>query len=341
MTIMRRIFFPLFLFPGVTLLFSGCYTQLATVRDDVEERYSYRSDDRTVEEDDTSRAQRDCANCDDDWYRSRYRFGFRYYYPSYSSFYFSTFYDPWYYDPWLCYYDPWICGTPFVGRPYWYNWYWAGYYGGYYPGYYGGYYPYGYYRYPYYPGVIVVSGGTTRTRDSGYRRTGGVTRSGDGYGRIGTSGSSYTTSPASRTSSSGSRNGGATRSVGSGIESSRGSGRVRDGGEAVGTSRGTSTGGRSYSPPSRSGGGSSSSAPSSRGSSGGSSGGSSRGSGSTRGRYDSVPFSDYSRPSTPAPSSSPPTYSPPAMSFPSTAPSTPASSGGESNRGSGATRSRD
>lgn len=338
MKTMRKSFFPLILIPSLTLLFSGCYTQLATVRDDVEDRYSYRTDDRTVEDDDTARAQGDCTTCDDDWYRSRYRFGFRYYYPSYSSFSFST-YDPWYYDPWLCSYDPWVCGTPFVGRPYWYNWYWAGYYGGYYPGYYGGYYPYGYYRYPYYPGVVVVSGGTTRTRDSGYRRTGGATRAGDGYGRIGTSGSSYTAPPASRTSGGGSREGGATRSAGSGVESSRGSGRVRDGGGTVGTSRGTSTGGRSYSPPSPSGGGSSGSAPSSRGSSGG---GNSRGSGSTRGRYESMPSSDYSRPSTPTPSYSPPAYNPPAMSFPSAAPSAPVSSGGgESNRGSGATRSRD
>jgi len=333
------IFFPL-LTLSLTLLSTGCYTQLATVREDVEDRYSYRSDDRTVEDDDTARAHSDCATCDDDFYRMRYRIGFRYYYPSFSSFYFSA-YDPWYYDPWLCSYDPWICGTPFVGRPYWYNWYWAGYYGGYYPGYYGGFSPYGYYRSPYYyyPGVVVVSGGTTRTRDSGYRRTGGATRADDGYGRIGTSGSSFAPPAASRTASGGSRDGGATRSVGSGVESSRGSGRVRDGGEAVGTSRGTSTGGRSYSPPSRSGGGSSGAAPSSRGSSGG---GSSRGSGSTRGRYDAMPFSSSAPASTPAPSASAPAYHPPAMSVPSGAVSAPApSGGGESNRGSGATRSRD
>lgn len=338
MKIMRTVYLPLILLPSAALVLSGCYTQLATVRDDVEERYSSRTDDRTVEGDDTTGAQSDCTDCKDDWFRSRYRLGFRYYYPSYSSFYFSTFYDPWYYDPWYCYFDPWICGTPFVGRPYWYNWYWAGYYGGYYPGYYGGYYPYGSYRYPYYyPGVIVVSGGTTRTRDSGYRRSGGVTRSGDGYGRLGTSGPSYTAPPASRTSSGGSRDGGATRSVGSGVESSRGSGRVRDSGDAVGTSRGTSPGGRSYSPPSRSGGSSSGSAPSSRGSSGGSA----RGSGSTRGQYDAMPFSNHSQPSTPTPSYSPSPSNTPAMSFPSAAAASVTSGSGESNRSSGATRSRD
>jgi hypothetical protein len=339
MNSMRGIFFPLVLAQSLALFLTGCYTQLATVREDVEERYSYRSDNRTVEDDDTARAQSDCATCDADFYRPRYRIGFRYYYPSYSSFSFST-YNPWYYDPWLCSYDPWICGTPFVGRPYWYNWYWAGYYGGYYPGYYTSYYPYWYYRSPfYYPGVVVLSEGSTRTRDSGYRRTGGATRADDGYGRIGTSGSSFAPPAASRTVSGGSRDAGATRSVGSGVESSRGSGRVRDGGEAVGTSRGTSTGGRSYSPPSRSGEGSSGSAPSSRGSS---SGGSSRGSGSTRGRYDSMPSSGSTPPSTPAPSSGAPAYNPPAMSVPSGAVSAPApSGGGESNRGSGVTRSRD
>lgn len=117
------------------ILFSGCYTQLGTVRDDDDdqwgERKEYRSDDQSEEEEYT---QRDTENYGengttiinnyyyDDWY-PRWRVGFSYYYPSYywPSYAFSVaYYDPWLYD-YYWHYDPWWCGTPYVRYGgYWY-----------------------------------------------------------------------------------------------------------------------------------------------------------------------------------------------------------------------------
>jgi len=117
------------------LLFSGCYTQLGTIRDN-DDRWSehkeYRSEERSDEEQyspsDTESYEDEKGTTiinnyyGDGWY-PRWRGGFRYYYPSYywPSYAFTVAYiDPWFYD-YYWYYDPWWCGTPYVVyRGYWY-----------------------------------------------------------------------------------------------------------------------------------------------------------------------------------------------------------------------------
>jgi hypothetical protein len=320
---------------------AGCYTQLATTRDE-RTRYtdSYREEvsnqeaDSAYEEEDRYGGYADPY---DDYWRTRSRFMFRYYYPS---FYSSWAYDPWYSD---CYYayDPWICGTPFVSYPYWYSyrmrpWYYSSFYSS--P------YSYYYYRYPYYGGhdFAVVSSAVSRTRDSGYRRSG----ESDGYDRSGTgrSGSSSGSSfgmPASRSGSAsagavsrGESSTGRTRSSEPAVES-----RGNRGGESTGRARSSSTGNGSYTPPSRSSGGSRQVSPAPAPSSRGNSSGGQRSSGSSRGRNEYSVVPSNTPPAQPAPS---PSYSPsPAQSYapPPAASAAPASSGGS--RSSGATRGRD
>ncbi len=307
------------------VLLAGCYTQLATTRDEERPRRYYTYGDDRVEQEDTiateERGYRDDYDPYYDSWRTRSHFMFRFYYPA--------VYSYWAYDPWFTdcfyFYDPWICGTPFIGYPYWYSYRYRPFYSGYYS-------PYRFYRNPYYWGEVVYvpgSGVASRTRNSGVRRTGedgGAVRDGSGRYTSGSSGSFGM--PASRTSggSRGEVSGRSATRTRSGEQS--GYDRGSRGGEVSGRTRGTSSHRGSYTPPaSRSGesGRSSSPAPSRRGSGGGES----RGSGSTRSRDNSMPASSYTPPAQPSPSSAP------AVSAPSSG------SGSGGSRSSGATRSRD
>ncbi|MDP1678156.1 MAG: hypothetical protein Q8L88_14970 [Bacteroidota bacterium] len=130
----------LFLFSTV-LLFSGCYTELATVEQNDRE-YVYDAD-TTFEEGSTT--VNNHYYLDDSYRRSRLRASFHYYYPENNSwigaYYNSYFNDPyWGMRPWSWAYDPWYgyypattwCYTP----PYYDPWYPHYPYGGYYPVYY-------------------------------------------------------------------------------------------------------------------------------------------------------------------------------------------------------------
>jgi hypothetical protein len=116
------------------VVFSGCYTELATVEQNDRE-YAYDSD-TTVDEGSTTINNH--YYLDDDYRRSRLRVSFHYYYPENTSwiggYYNSFFNDPyWGMRPWAWSYDPWY-----------------GYYPAYYPTW--GCYPYDPWH-PYYPPV--------------------------------------------------------------------------------------------------------------------------------------------------------------------------------------------
>ena len=123
------------LFGGLFVLFSGCYTQLKTMREEPADNRDYNSSQ--MSEDTAYMANGDsaqgyCSDYDDGCCHSSV--GFDYYYPSYG--YGYAYGNPWVSDFYWGYnYYPWYCGTPYIG----YGGF--GYYGGYgYGGYgYGGY----------------------------------------------------------------------------------------------------------------------------------------------------------------------------------------------------------
>ncbi len=129
---------------AVSLLISGCYTQLGTVGDESSSSSPY---DEYSNQDTTQTYSNDMSQYyngyDDNFYGtnsfSRYRF-FSFYYPTS---YWNWAYDPWYDYSWN---NPWY-------NP-WYNPYYGGGYWGGYPYYGGGYYGY----YPYSPGSYVGNG---------------------------------------------------------------------------------------------------------------------------------------------------------------------------------------
>jgi hypothetical protein len=323
---------PLF---ALSIFLSGCYTELATTRDDDQGTYTSKPERARVSEpQDTTATNQDSYYDDYDQWHGHNRVGFGYYYPS-----------NWYWD--FAFGDPYYYGSPYYGGMYGYPSYygywnrWNPYYSGYGYGY--GYTPYGYYSgYPY---VVYAGGGggrNSQTRDSGYRRTGGTSRTGGYVGAYGGStGSSLNLPPSSR------RSGG------------QGSGSVAPANRRSESPSGRAS--RSYSSPSGSSGRSSaapsrSAAPSVRSypSSGGSRSpeGGTRTSGSSRSRgYSEAPASGYyrteasSQRGSSAPSSSPryspaPSYSPPASSAPASSSPAPSSGGGDGgSRSSGATRS--
>ncbi len=109
------------------VLFSGCYTELATVERN-DHKYAYDSDTSYENENTTINNH---YYLDDDYRRSRLRVSFNYYYPSYSSWistyyhsYFNDYYwgmyhrPSWYYDPFYSY-NPYPWGR---GYPYYYPW---------------------------------------------------------------------------------------------------------------------------------------------------------------------------------------------------------------------------
>ena len=140
------------------MMFSGCYTQLGTTRD---EQISQGDDNSTAQsEQNRSTYSRESSPYgsqqsnyvdDDNYYDSypRYHVGFSYYYPSsyWPSYAFTVAYNnPWRYDSYSSY-DPWLCGTPYVTYP-WYGNSPYSYYSSGYSGYYStplyAYYHYGY-----------------------------------------------------------------------------------------------------------------------------------------------------------------------------------------------------
>ena len=171
---------------ALAIFASGCYTQLATTRDEdqTSDRSSYEAS-RSYDDADTV-AARGISDFDED-VRGQYRAGFDFYYPS-----------------------AWYWGAGFYGDPI-YNLYgYPGYYGypynyyGYgYPGYYG-YGNYGifnpYYGYSGYPFVTYAATGSRRnqTRDAGYRRSGLTRNAGYSRGVTASVSSSPGVSPASR-----------------------------------------------------------------------------------------------------------------------------------------------
>jgi len=129
-----------FLVFSIVILFSGCYTELATVEQN-ERDYAYDSD-TTYEEGST--AINNNYYLDDDYRRSRLRVSFHYYYPENTSwiggYYNSYFNDPyWGMRPWSWTYDPWY-----------------GYYPSYYPTW--GCLPYYDPWHPYYPPIVHYPG---------------------------------------------------------------------------------------------------------------------------------------------------------------------------------------
>jgi hypothetical protein len=121
---------------GLSILFSGCYTQLSTTRDERDE-YSYRqknNDDTTYTDNNRDADQsRDYTYNDNDDWNYGHRLGFSYYYPSYSTYWpssyfrssYSNLFSPggygyaWYYDPYYC--DPWWSYTNLAYDPYYYS----------------------------------------------------------------------------------------------------------------------------------------------------------------------------------------------------------------------------
>ena len=165
------LFIPAF---ALTLLVSGCYTQLVTREGDEGSSSAGYEQPRSYDESDTLAQQpQDYSNyIYDDYYswRPHYGVGLDFYYPSY-----------YWWDP---YYSGMMWGSPFWS-PY------SPYYG----------YPYSYYRgYPF----VVYAGNTrgSQTRESGYRRS-GVNRVGGYYGTSGGPSGSVSAAPASRRSGSG------------------------------------------------------------------------------------------------------------------------------------------
>ena len=146
---------------------SGCYTQVATVR---EEQPQARQDYDTLQdhpegyaaEGDTNYEENENPPVVNNYYGNGWHpwAGFNYYYPSYywPSYAFGVAYnDPWFYDSYWAY-DPWWCGTPYIGYPY---------YGSYYsrPAFYG----YGIYS-PYYHHYYANGGTFHGTRIFGSAR---------------------------------------------------------------------------------------------------------------------------------------------------------------------------
>ena len=315
---------------ALSLLLSGCYTQLATTADDGEG--SYRTPSRgaqTYDQSDTTSSAQQTYYDDYDQMYGHSRVGFGYYYPS-----------SWYWD--YGFGDPYFYGYPFYGGMYFYPSAY-GYYGYGYPNYWGYGFGYGYGSYPYgyyngYPFVVYAGGGSSssQTRNSGYRRT-GFSRAG---GYVGSTGSSVRSLPGA----SGVNRGTSGQGTGSVSPASRRSSNTGVRGTNRNTAPPSSTRSRVVSSPGRSGSsGVRSSAPSSGGSR--SPSGSNRNSGSSRGRGSSgAPGASYYRSSPSYSPSSAPSYTPRSApsSSPSSAPvSSPSSSGssGGQNRSSGATRS--
>ena len=319
---------PLF---ALSLLISGCYTQLATTRDEDEGSYTSRPErTRLSEPVDTSSANQEPVYDNYDQWQGHYRAGFGYYYPS-----------SWYWD--FAFSDPYNYGWPYYGGMYGYP-YSNGYWGNWRYGY--GFNPYGYYYgYPYVVysgnfGYSLPGGRTSQTRDAGYRRTGGSSRVGGYVGSVGGStGRSLSVSPASRRSGS---QGGSTAAPAT-RRSESPSGRA-----SRSYSSPSNSGGRSSAAPSRSAAPSARSAPSSGGSR--SPEGGTRSSGSSRSRgYSDAPASGYYRTeagsqrgsTSSAPRYSPsPSYSPAPSSAPASSSPAPSSGSGDGgSRSSGATRS--
>ena len=126
---------------GLFVLFSGCYTQLKTMREETPDNgdYTYsqaNGDTAYMANGDSMQGYNqdgDNENCDGYYHP---QVGFDYYYPSYGFGY--AYGNVWGPDYWGYDYYPWYCGSPFIGYP------WYGY--GYLPGayYYGGHYHGGY-----------------------------------------------------------------------------------------------------------------------------------------------------------------------------------------------------
>ncbi|MGC9092999.1 MAG: hypothetical protein ACP5JH_07120 [Bacteroidota bacterium] len=128
---------------GIALVFAlnGCYTELETVRTESEGSYYSPTYGYESSYDSTQAAIiNNYYFYDGYWGYPRYRFLFRFYYPSwyywyptwYSGYY--VWYDPWVYDYWYWgYYDPWLWWTPYVyyGYPGWYGSRWYGWWDGY------------------------------------------------------------------------------------------------------------------------------------------------------------------------------------------------------------------
>ncbi len=134
-------------FGFLVLLFSGCYTQLSTVRDTGGESDEYQP---AAQEGDTTYANEgdsgEYYEGDHSWDNNGYYYppvGMYYYYPSvfwpsvaFSFAYGNPWYDPYFYDPW--YYGYGYGG--YYGYGYGYRYHYPYYYGGYYSPYYNGYY---------------------------------------------------------------------------------------------------------------------------------------------------------------------------------------------------------
>lgn len=162
-------------------LLAGCYTQVGTVRPEGPENSTQEqstTDDGETYDNDSSQGENEYF--DGNGYAEP-RYGFNYYYPTFSMGFGYGYYEPWYWRQslWYSYYDPFWCGT-------------------YYPAYYAGWYPpFGYYYPPYYSGGGYRytygggRGGTTRTigstRGSGSVRGDGGTISRGGSSSGGTS----------------------------------------------------------------------------------------------------------------------------------------------------------
>jgi len=315
-TKLLSLFIPAF---ALTLLVSGCYTQLVTREGDEGSTSAAYEQPRTSDEGDTlaqpPQDYSDYVYNDDYAWQPHYGIGFDFYYPSYY----------W----WNPYYAGLMWGSPY-GYPYYGGYYGYPYYGDYGNSYYG--YPYSYYRgYPF----VVYAGNTqgSQTRESGYRRS-GVNRVGGYYGTSGTPSGSVNVPPAGR------RPGSSSVAPSRKAASSPGSAPARG---YVPRSSGRSTqaapAGRSSAPGVRS-------APSRGSSRGSATGGGHRSSGRSRSYYE-VPSSGSYRVGVPAYRSyTPPSrgYSPSSSPSParsSSAPSSAPSSGGSSggSRSSGASRS--
>jgi len=154
------------------VLFSGCYTQLGSLRNEKEGDEEYTTTEQQGDSSYTNENESEDYTYNsgsyDDYYRPHV--GFSYYYPSsyWPSVAFGMAYaDPWFYDyawgynSWNNYYSP-------VWNPY-YGYYPYSYYSPYYPSYYNGYY-YGY------PGSSVLNG----RRDVGEVRAQGREDNGNG-----------------------------------------------------------------------------------------------------------------------------------------------------------------
>jgi hypothetical protein len=181
---------PLF---AISIFASGCYTQLATTRDEGQSLDGSTYDESRAYGEADTLAPRGLSDYDEG-VSGHFRSGFDFYYPS-----------SWYWS--LGYGDPYSYGfgyPGYYGSPYGYYGYGYGhsYYGYGYNPYYGGFNPY--YTYGGYPFVTYGVGGArnNQTRDAGYRRSGFTRNSGLSGGVRASVSSSLGVSPASRRSSS-------------------------------------------------------------------------------------------------------------------------------------------